>query len=121
MRTRPSVAPGTGLNGALSVLGLIKEQSLRRQIVRVGRLDALDRLADWLLDLHARLDTAGLCVGNTMPLPLTQEVIGDALGLTSVHVNRTLSALRREGLIDVQGKQAIILNADRCRALVGLR
>jgi len=115
-----SVAPGTGLNLALSAIEVIREQSLRRQIVRLGRLDALGRLADWLLELYARLDTAGLCAGNTMPLPLTQELIGDALGLTSVHVNRTLSALRREGLIEVQGGKAIILNGDRCRAMVGL-
>jgi len=115
-----SAAPGTGLNQALCAVELLKEQALRRHIVRLGRLDALDRLADWLLELYARLDSAGSCVGNTMPLPLTQEVIGDALGLTSVHVNRTLSALRREGLIEVQGGRAIILNADRCRAMVGL-
>ena len=115
-----SVAPGTGLNQALSAVELISERSLRRQIVRLGRLDALDRLADWLLELHVRLDSAGLCMGNAMPLPVTQEVIGDALGLTSVHVNRTLSALRREGLIEVQGGRAMILNADRCRAMVGL-
>lgn len=115
-----SVAPGTGLNQALAAVELVNEHSLRRQIVRLGRLDALDRLTDWLLELHARLDTAGLCVGDAMPLPLTQEVIADALGLTSVHVNRTLSALRRESLIEVQGGRAIILNADRCRARVGL-
>lgn len=115
-----SVAPGTGLNEALSAVEVIKEQSLRRHIVRLGRLDALGRLADWLLELHARLDTAGLAAGNTMHLPLTQEMIGDALGLTSVHVNRTLGALRREGLIEVQAGRAIILNADRCRTMVGL-
>lgn len=115
-----SIAPESGLHKALSAVELIREQSLRRQIVRLGRLDALDRLTDWLLELHARLAAAGLCVSNTMPLPLTQEVIADALGLTSVHVNRTLSALRRAGLIEVQGGRATILNADRCRAIVGL-
>ena len=118
--TPASVAPGTGLNEASIAAELIQERALRRQIVRLGRLDALDRLADWLLDLHARLATAGLCVGNAMPLPLTQEMMADALGLTSVHVNRTLSALRREGLIEVQGGRATILDADRCRAIIGL-
>jgi len=110
---------GKGLHEALLAAQRLENQSLRRQAVRLGRLDAVSRLADWLLALHARLTAAGLCVGNTMPLPLTQELIADALGLTTVHVNRTLSALRRQGLIEVQGGRATILNAARCLAING--
>jgi DNA-binding transcriptional regulator LsrR (DeoR family) len=43
-------------------------------------------------------------------MPLTQELIGDALGLTTVHVNRTLRSLREDGLIAIDGKAVTILD-----------
>jgi len=52
-----------------------------------------------LLDLHARLSLLGLVENDTFDLPLTQEVLGDLLGLTSVHVNRTIRSLEADGLI----------------------
>ncbi|MFN3511907.1 MAG: Crp/Fnr family transcriptional regulator [Phenylobacterium sp.] len=52
-----------------------------------------------LLDLHARLRAVGLVEGETVPFPLTQETLADTLGLSIVHMNRTLQQLRRAGLI----------------------
>jgi CRP-like cAMP-binding protein len=47
----------------------------------------------------------GLTDGMSFPLPLTQELIGDALGLTTIHVNRTLRLLRENHLIEIDGKR----------------
>jgi CRP-like cAMP-binding protein len=66
------------------------------QIVRTGRMAAHERLADFAIALYRRLDRVGLCSGTAFPMPLTQEVIADVLGMSTVHVNRTLQQLRRE-------------------------
>ena len=57
-----------------------------------------------------RLKGAGLADGASFEMPLTQELIGDALGLTTVHVNRTLRALREDGLIAIDGRVVTILD-----------
>jgi CRP-like cAMP-binding protein len=66
-------------------------------LVRLGRRSALQRLADLLLELHDRLDQIGMVDERGFHLPLTQEHLADALGLSTVHVNRSLKTLRLEG------------------------
>jgi DNA-binding GntR family transcriptional regulator len=56
-----------------------------------------------------------------MPLPLTQEVIADALGLSIVHLNRTLQQLRREGLVEVKGGAARLLDLGKLRNIADFR
>lgn len=70
-----------------------------------GNASARQQLARLLLDLHARLTPIGMVVDDTFDLPLTQEVLGDLLSLTSVHVNRTIRALEEDGLIAREGAQ----------------
>lgn len=72
------------------------------QIVRLGCLTALERLADLFLELHARLDVIGQVVGERFPLPLTQETLADMTGLSVVHVNRTIQELRRQGALRME-------------------
>jgi CRP-like cAMP-binding protein len=67
-------------------------------IIRLGRRSALQRLADLLLELHDRLAQIGMADERGFHLPLTQEHLADALGLSVVHVNRSLKALRLDGL-----------------------
>jgi CRP/FNR family transcriptional regulator, anaerobic regulatory protein len=55
-----------------------------------------------LLDLHGRLHHAGLANGDAFRMPMTQQEIGDHLGLTLVHVNRVLRRLREAGIVTVQ-------------------
>jgi CRP-like cAMP-binding protein len=62
-------------------------------IIRLGRRSALQRLADLLLELHDRLDALGAVDERGFHLPLTQEHLADALGLSVVHVNRSLKTL----------------------------
>ena len=52
-----------------------------RQIIRLGRLSAYERTADLFLELHRRLRRAGVADERAMPLPLTQEMLADHLGL----------------------------------------
>ena len=109
----PAAAPGSGLSRAYAMNDAYEEFFLLGQITRLGRLDAMSRMADWLLETHDRLRLAGLCDGDTFAMPLTQEVLADCLGLTSVHVNRTLQAMRRNDLL--QGKAGVVTLPDRER------
>lgn len=78
-------------------------------IVSLGRRDARGRVLALLQDLTLRCREAGLTIRDSLILPLTQEEIGDATGLTSVHVNRTLMALQAEGMIDRIGRRVTLL------------
>ncbi|RYF38033.1 MAG: Crp/Fnr family transcriptional regulator, partial [Cytophagaceae bacterium] len=78
---------------------LVEASIFREWIANIGRRDARTRVAHLLCEIAVRLRSAGLMTGNRYELPMTQEQIGDATGLTPVHVNRTLQALRKDGLI----------------------
>jgi hypothetical protein len=73
---------------------------LRRGHQRRGRRDAPTRMAHLLCEFALRLRSAGLGDVTGYELPMTQEQLADATGLTAVHVNRTLRALETEGLIE---------------------
>ena len=59
-------------------------------------------MAHMFCEIYTRSAAAGLVEQNSCIVPLTQEMLGDALGLTGVHVNRTLQQLRETGLVDHQ-------------------
>ena len=73
-------------------------------LVTLGRKTALERLAHLLLELFERMRAAGLSYGQQCAMPLTQMEIADMTGLTPVHVNRTLQAMRQRGLVELQSK-----------------
>jgi CRP-like cAMP-binding protein len=101
-----------GLAAAVSIAGTLDEASLLDHIVRLGRQTAYERTAHLLLELRWRLSAVGLGNDRKFPLPLTQEVLADALGLSIVHVNRTLQQLRREGLLEMRGGFVELLKPD---------
>lgn len=80
---------------------LVDEGVLREWLVSIGRRDAFERIGHLFCELHFRLKLIGLVEDDRMDLPLTQEDIADATGLTAVHTNRTLQRLRGEGLIEL--------------------
>jgi CRP-like cAMP-binding protein len=92
---------------------------LVRHIVRLGRMSAYDRLADFFLELHERELRAGLADRRTLSMPLTQEALADHLGLSIVHVNRTLQQLRHDGLIDYEGGRVTLRDPDRLADIAG--
>lgn len=89
----------------------------RAWITSLGRRDARQRFAHLICELYLRLEAAGLARDHTMWMPLRQPDLADALGLTAVHVNRTMKALRLEGLIDLRSRQLVIQDWAGLRAL----
>ena len=84
---------------AILVKILVEASISREWVLNVGRRDARSRLAHLLCELAVRLEAESLADEYRYELPMTQEQLADALGLTPVHVNRTLKALEAEGLI----------------------
>jgi len=89
--------PRVGL--AMWIDTLIDGSIFREWILNVGRRDARSRVAHLLCEFARRLDVAGLGGPVGYELPMTQEQLADATGLTSVHINRTLRTLEKEGLL----------------------
>jgi len=79
-------------------------------LIDVGRRSALERVAHFLLELLARLQAIGLADECSYRMPLTQELVADALGLSVPHVNRTLKQLREENLVAIEGHKVVIKN-----------
>jgi CRP-like cAMP-binding protein len=82
---------------------LVEEAVAREWIVNVGQRNALERMAHLFCELLYRFRAVGLNQGNSCTLPLTQVELAETLGLSSVHVNRTLQELRRQKLITLEG------------------
>jgi CRP-like cAMP-binding protein len=78
---------------------LVDGSIFREWIANVGRRDAATRIAHVLCEFALRLKVAGLGEQTNYQLPMTQEQLADAVGLTSVHVNRTLQSLEQQDLI----------------------
>jgi CRP-like cAMP-binding protein len=72
------------------------------QMVLLGRLTAEERMLHLFLDLYHRLAPIGLVQGDAFKLPLTQELLADAIGLSVVHVNRTVQKLKAKGYITLR-------------------
>ena len=86
---------------------------LAEWVVNVGRRDAKSRLAHLLCEIACRIQGLGQKVGPAIPFPATQVHMADMTGLTSVHVNRSLQALRREGVVDIRARMIHVLDWDR--------
>ena len=82
----------------------------RQWAVSLGRRDAISRTAHLFCELFFRLDVVGKTNGLSYDFPITQNQLSSCLGLTPVHVNRTLQALRRQSLIELENKRLTILN-----------
>ncbi|MGX7951692.1 Crp/Fnr family transcriptional regulator [Tsuneonella sp. HG249] len=94
------VLTAPGVARALQVFTLVEASIFREWTVNVGRRHARERLAHLLCELAVRLRAQGMLHDGSYHLPMTQEQLADATGLTPVHVNRTLKGLEAEGLIE---------------------
>src|SRR5438477_13007642 len=92
-----------GLDRALWASEEEMEQRLINQIIRNGRQSAMESVASLIVELYARLHRANETYDNVLTLPITQEMMADALGLSVVHVNRTLQLLKRRKIIASKG------------------
>jgi CRP-like cAMP-binding protein len=91
---------------------LIDAAIFREWVVNVGRREAVNALAHLLCEFVVRMRAVGLAHDNECELPQTQAELGDALGITTVHVNRTLMELRAAGLIRLRGARLTVLDWD---------
>ena len=92
----------------------------REHLTNVGRRSARERVAHLLLELFYRVRRkAGNKSENSIELPLTQEHIADALGLTTVHVNRTLRGLRQADLLDIHGRTLTVRDPTALAEIAG--
>lgn len=77
-------------------------------LVDLGRRSALERVAHFLLELLTRLQSVGLADDQSFKIPLTQELLADALGLSIPHVNRVLRRLREDNLVVVEDQRVTV-------------
>lgn len=105
------------LRSALDRMYRFQEQCLLDHVVRLGRQSAWERTCHFLLELHERSRMAGINDRDRFPMPLTQELLSDALGLSVVHLNRTLQQLKHERLIELKSGMVTILDAERMAAI----
>jgi CRP-like cAMP-binding protein len=104
------------LSRALWWASLVDEAILREWLVGMGRRSADRQIAHLFCELHARLKAVGLARENLLVMPVTQAELADTVGMSAVHVNRTIQHLRAEGLIRWRGKMLSILDVDGLRA-----
>jgi CRP-like cAMP-binding protein len=110
---RPNVAQAMWMDT------LVDGSIFREWITNVGRRDARTRIAHLLCEFSLRLKVAGLGEETGYELPMTQEQLADATGLTPVHVNRSLKSLDAEGLINRLHPRAIHIGDWRKLAAAG--
>lgn len=89
------------------------------RLVSLGRRDATERVAHLFLELGARLKLVGLATGKSCECPLSQYILGDALGLSAIHINRVLRQLREEGLMTFRNGTVTFDNLDQLVELAG--
>lgn len=103
------------LTGAFQWHELVEVSVQREWTVNVGQRSAYERLAHLLVEIYLRLEAVGRAHGGICDFPLTQNDLADAIGLTAVHVNRTLQELRKNGLIELERRQLKILDLQRLK------
>src|SRR5207237_7701283 len=96
---------------------LIDSAIFREWIVNVGQRPAASRLAHTVVELRSRLTIPGRSVGDTFEMPLTQEQIGDALGITPVHANRIIRQLRDDRIVDISRGRVTVLDETKLAEL----
>ena len=102
---------------ALARAQLVEAAITREALVSIGQRTAGERLAHLFCELFWRLRAVGQTRGAACELPFTQTELGDTLGLSAVHVNRTLQELRRSGLITLRERELTIHDLDALSTL----
>jgi CRP-like cAMP-binding protein len=98
-------------------LGTLIDAAIHREwIVSAGRRSAMEQVSHLLCELFFRYRVVGGAMGDRLALPLTQEQLADACGLTPVHVNRVIGQLRAEDLIDWRRGEVVFRNFEALAA-----
>jgi len=94
---------------------LVDASIFREWLLNIGRRESYTRMAHLLCEFLMRLKVVGLAENDTFDLPITQAELADAIGTSTVHVNRVLQALRADGLIRTKGAQVAVPDWDRLK------
>ncbi len=98
---------------------LVDEATLREWLVNIGGRTAEKRVAHLLCELLVRLQAVGLVTDGAYELPLTQTILGETMGLSTVHMNRVLQSLRMENLMTLSHKKLVIPDIDKLKQFSG--
>jgi CRP-like cAMP-binding protein len=109
------VLSNPGVAEAVMIATLVEASIFREWALNIGRRDARGRIAHLLCEFSFRLDARGLGPQEVFELPITQEQLADATGLTPVHVNRILKGLQADGLIERDRRIIRFPNWERLR------
>ena len=108
--------PRIGL--ALSLTGLVENAILREWLLNIGQRDAMQKLSHFFCEMSERFRAIGRVDDDgSFELPINQATLADTIGLTSVHINRTLQRLRNAGLIRLCHRRLTILDTNRLAAV----
>jgi len=113
LETRPAITRAYQWNQ------MVNEDTLRAWIVSMGRRNSVQRVAHLMCELYVRARNVRMTEGDRFELPLTQTVIGDALGLTPIHVNRVLRKLRISGVMTLDQGALVITDISNLAAVAG--
>ncbi|ACA16319.1 cyclic nucleotide-binding protein [Methylobacterium sp. 4-46] len=106
-----------GIASALRAAKLVEAAILRTWLANLGCRSALERTAHLFCELRARLQVVGLAGDAAYDLPMTQIDLSLTLGMSTVHMNRTLHELRRQEAADLRGRTLHILDRDRLEGI----
>ena len=109
-RLREAIERTPELGYEIGLLAAREKRDLEDHLLVMGQDSGLGKVAFLLTALFRRGDQAGLVSGSLLTFPLTQRHIGDALGLSLVHVNRMLQQLQRQGLVRLKRGRLEILD-----------
>ncbi|WP_156350315.1 Crp/Fnr family transcriptional regulator [Sphingomonas sp. Leaf20] len=104
---------------ALFAQAMVESSIYRQWMLNVGRRDARSRVAHLLCEFVVRLGDEGIAPGRAYYIPMTQQQIGDAVGLTSIHVNRVLRAFINEGVLFKKGSEVRFLKWEKLQDVAG--
>jgi CRP-like cAMP-binding protein len=99
---RPNRVEMPGLAMVIDRMARSEVIVMRDQIVRLGQQDARERVLHLALELYGRLQAVGQVEGNTFACPVTRQVLAGALGMSLVHLNRTLHQVETEGFMTLR-------------------
>lgn len=104
---------------AMYIAQLIDEGTMRAWITSMGRRTSVERVAHLMCELYLRARNIGLTIDDRLELPLSQLLLADALGMTPVHLNRVLKALRIAGAMTLKRGSLVIDGAEKLVEIAG--
>lgn len=105
---------------ALLIAATVEMGILREWLLNIGQRDAVQKLAHFLCEISARIEAIGeVNSDGSFTLPITQIELADTIGLTPVHVNRSLQRLRRQGILCWSRRRLTVVNREILTHIAG--